>query len=225
MLKAVILPVRGFSDDGTFSIAIDRRAEIGVNLDAMGVAGQRRIGPDFQPRLVGSDAGEAERGRNIDIGREPARALTRRAVKHFLRRDEILHRNLMLDQIRRALKPARRLARDHGDGADIAFGGGTHGIEAKERAGRHQNARALRLGEIHEIPVVEKLADAERHENPAAHDHQFRERTEHFRRQTFDNNVTVLRQRLWRNDRDAIACIRQITPRLVMIARRYCGKR
>ena len=60
--------------------AFDRHGEargVGVDLDAVGVAGQRRIGPDFEPSLVRPDAGEAECRGDIDVGGKTARAFAR----------------------------------------------------------------------------------------------------------------------------------------------------
>src|SRR6266567_3689634 len=56
---------------------------VGIDLDAMGVAGPRRVGPDFEPRLVRPDAGQAERGGDIDIGGKTARAVACAAVEDF----------------------------------------------------------------------------------------------------------------------------------------------
>ncbi len=224
-LKAVIRPVRGFSSDGTFSIIIEKRAEFGVDLDAVGVATEHRIGPDFEPRLVGTDAGEAQRCGDIDVRRKAAGAVTRRAVEDFLRRRKAFDRYVVLDQIGRALKPAWRLARNHGDRVNVALGGGAYRVKPKERTGRHQDACALRLGQIHQIPVFQKLADAQRHENPAAFDRRHRHAAEHLRRQAFDDHVAAVRERLRRDDRNAGAGIRQIAPRLVVIARGHCGER
>ena len=52
------------------------------------IAGHIRIGPDFQPRAVGADAGEAQCRRHVHIGGKVARSLARRAVEHLQRRRE-----------------------------------------------------------------------------------------------------------------------------------------
>src|SRR6516225_11045684 len=116
--------------------AFDRHGEarrVGVDLDAVRVAGQRRIGPDFEPSLVRPDAGEAERRGDIDVGGKTARAFARAAVEDFRRRLEVFERNAAIDQIRRALKPARRLARHHGHRMDRALGGGARRFSWRAR--------------------------------------------------------------------------------------------
>src|SRR3984957_2596 len=193
---------------------------VGVDFDAVGVAIERRIGPDFEPRFFRADAGEAKGGRNIDVLREAAGALARRAVEHFARRVQTFERNAALDQIRRAVEAVRRLARDHGHRMDRAFGGGAYRVEPDQAAGRHQDARAGLFGPRHQIPVVQKLADAERHEQLAALDHRRGHRAEHRRRQAFDHQVAGFHQRFRGDDRNAAADLRQIAPRLVLIADR-----
>ncbi len=101
---------------------------------------------------------------------------------------------------------------------DGAFGGGAHGIEAKERAGWHQDARAGHFRPLHQIPVFQKLADRERHEDFARFDHRDRHLAKHVRRQAFDDDVARLRQSLGGDDRNAGAGLGQIAPRLVRIA-------
>ena len=144
--------------------------------------------------------------------RAPSRALPSKIFFGALRSFE---RNAALDQIGRAFEPVRRLARDHRDRTDGAFGGGAHRIEAEERAGRHQDARAGRLRPLHQIPIFQKLADRERHENLSRLDHRNRHLAKHLRRQAFDDDVARLRQRLGGDDRNAGAGLRQIAPRLV----------
>ena len=186
----------------------------------MGVAVDRRIGPDFEPRLVRPDAGEAQRRGDIDVGGEAARALARAAVEDFQRLFEIGKRNAALDQIGRALEPVRRFARDHGHRPDRPFGGGAHRIEPKERAGRNQDARACRLRPLHQIPVFQKLADRQRHEYFSGLDRRTRHFAKHLRRQAFHDDVARLRQRVCGHNRNTGAGLRQIAPRFVLIAHR-----
>ena len=103
---------------------------------------------------------------------------------------------------------------------DRALGGGAHRVEAKERPGRRKNPRAGLLGAIDQIPIVEKLPDAERHEDLAAVDHREANAAEQLRRQAFDNDVAALGQSFSGDNRNAVARSRQIAPRLVMIADR-----
>ena len=132
--------------------------------------------------------------------RAPSRAVPSNTFRGGV---EAFERNAALDQIRRAVEPARRLARDHGDRMDGAFGGGAHGIEPDQRAGRHQDARAGFLGPRHQIPVLQKLADGQRHEQLAALDGRCRHGAEQRRRQAFDHQVAGFGKRFGGDDGNA----------------------
>ena len=58
---------------------------------------------------------------------------------------------------------------------------------------------------------------------PRSKDRQ-RHTAEHRRRQAFDDEVAGFRERLGGNDRNAVADLRQIAPRLVLIAHRDSGQ-
>src|SRR6516225_3042131 len=81
-------------------------------------------------------------------------------------------------------------------------------------------ARAGFLGALDEIPIVQKLPNAERHEDLAAVDHRHTNAAEQLRRQAFDDDIASLRQGFGGNNRDAFASAGQIVPRLVAIAHR-----
>ena len=102
---------------------------------------------------------------------------------------EPVHRDAALDQQRRAGQTGRRLARDDLDRGDRALGGGAHGIEAEQRAGGHDDARAGLPRAIDEVHVVDEHADGQRHEDAAAFDGRRGDGGELRRRQALDDDV------------------------------------
>ena len=132
---------------------------------------------------------------------------------------------LVLDEIGRAFQPAGRLAGDHLDRADFAFGGGAHGVEADERAGRRQDAGAFLLGAFDQVPVVEQLRDRKRHEDAAAVDGGDGDFAEQCRRQALHHDVAVFGQRGWRAQCNHVADLRQIAARFVGVAHGDGGER
>ena len=103
---------------------------------------------------------------------------------------------------------------------DRALGGGAHRVEAEKRPGRGENARAGLFGALDQIPIVQKLPDAERHEDFAAVDNGETNVAEQWRRQAFDNNIASFRQRFGGDNRDAFTGSGQVAPHLVAIAHR-----
>ena len=106
--SAVMRPVFGFSE-GIFSIDIENRAEFGIDLDAMHVAPQCGIGPDLEPGPVGTDAGERQRDRDIQVGRKALGGLPRRAVENLQRLLDAFDVDVVLDQKRRTGETLNRL--------------------------------------------------------------------------------------------------------------------
>jgi hypothetical protein len=109
---------------------LDRRAErgtVGIDPDAVGVAGDGRVGPDFDLGPVDADAGE--RNRDVDIGWKSARRGAGVAAKQAHRSFEIREVDALLDQQRRAEKARDGLVRDQGDRVDAALVRRADGIE------------------------------------------------------------------------------------------------
>ena len=96
-------PVRGFAD-GMPSMVMEKRATSESTSMRWVLRVMAGVGPDLQSRAVGADAGEAECRRHVDVGGEAARALARRAVEDFQRLGQVLNRNLVRDEIRRAFE-------------------------------------------------------------------------------------------------------------------------
>ena len=107
---------------------------------------------------------------------------------------------------------------------DGAFGGGAHGVEADERAGRRQNARAFLPGAFDQVPVVQKLRDRQRHEDAAFVDCADGDVTEQCGRQALHHHVAIVGERDRRLDRDG-AKLRQGTARFGFVTHGNGGKR
>jgi hypothetical protein len=107
---------------------------------------------------------------------------------------------------------------------DDAFGGGAHGVEPEQRAGRHQDARAFLLGPRDEVAVLQELRDRQRHKYPALVDRRHRHFAEQRRRQAFHDDVAVVGERGHRAERDQVAELRQRLARLVGVAHSDCGE-
>src|ERR1044071_1704137 len=115
-----------------------------------------RIGPDLDRGAVRPDAGERQRRRDIDVGRETACRFASAAGEDAALRPDPAHGYAVLHQIRRAFEPGRRLPGDHVDARDLADGDGLHSIEAKQRAGWHQDAAAALPRHIDKVEIFEK---------------------------------------------------------------------
>jgi hypothetical protein len=75
---------------------------------------------------------------------------------------------------------------------DLALGRGAHRIEAEQRAGRHDDPGTGLCREIDQIGLLQELADAHRHEDPAGPDRRLGDLTEHCRRGAFDHHVGAI---------------------------------
>ncbi len=77
----------------------------------------------------------------------------------------------------------------------LAFGGGAHRIEAEQRAGRHDDARARLARPVDQVHVVDEHADRQRHEDAPALDGGLGHGGELRGGQAFDDDVGRLGQR------------------------------
>ena len=181
-------PVRGFSD-GTFSICIEKVAEIGDDLDAVHVALERGIGPDLQRRLVRPDAGERQCDRDVEVGGKADRRLARRAIEDAQGLRDVLDADIVLGKIGRAGKTAHRLPRHHAHGLDFSFRRGGDGIEAEQGAGRHHDLAAMFAGEIDQMLVDEDGAGAEHQHGFAGSQERLGDGGQQARRRAFDHEI------------------------------------
>ena len=112
-LSAVMRPVRGFSSEGMFSIVMVRSEESDLTMMVCVLRVTRRVGPHLDLRAVGADAGERQRHRHVDVGRESRRWPRARCPRTprsgaFSPSTEMPRSH----QQRRAGEARRRLARD-----------------------------------------------------------------------------------------------------------------
>ena len=96
-----------------------------------------------------------------------------------------------------------------------AFGGGAHGVEAEQCAGRHDDAGSVLLGAFDQVAVVEELSNRERHEDAALVDSGDGDIAEQSRRQAFDDDVAVVGKRRRGTQGNEIADLRQFAARFV----------
>ena len=159
-------------------------------------AGDRRIRPDLDLGTIRPDAGERQRRHDVDVSGESLGGFARAAGKHPLGGVEPDNRNIVCHQIGRTREPARRFAGDHAHRLDLAFGGGGHRIEAKQRAGRNDDLAAARSREFDQVRPRQERAGAQHHDPLARCKHGPADRFEHARRRALDRKVAMLRQRV-----------------------------
>src|SRR6266852_5817459 len=95
---------------------LDRKRKPGrirIDLDGMAVSGHCGIGPYLDCGAVGTDAGEGQRRRHIDVFRKPGSGLASGPGKYAFGNVEPFNRDAVLDEVGRAGKAARRLAGGH----------------------------------------------------------------------------------------------------------------
>ena len=221
--SAVIFPVLGFSD-GMFSIPIENRAESELHLDAMGVAGHRRIGPDLHPGAVGTDPRKRQRDGDVEIGGKPPGRLARGAVEYLERLLDILDVDVVFDEIGRSGQSADGLAGDHLYGMNGTDGRRRHGVETDQRAGRHHDLAAMFPRQLDQVLVLQQRADAEHDSGVAARYHRRNDRTHELARRAFDHDVGGIGQRLDRQGCRHLAKLVEPGPVLVDIRRRHGRK-
>ena len=216
-------PVRGFSD-GTFSIVMEKRAvsaSTSMRWVLRSSAGSAQISSRVWSGPMPARLSAAATLTLAGKPRAPSRAVPSNTL---LRALEVFERDAALDEIGRAVEPVRRLARDHGDRTDGAFGGGAHRIETDQCAGRHQNARAGLFGPLDQIPVFQKLADQSGMKILPRSITEIATARNSAGGRHSTTMSQVSRQRFGGHDRNAAADSRQIAPRLVLVAHRDGGE-
>ncbi|MFO7577957.1 MAG: hypothetical protein R6W66_09550, partial [Pelovirga sp.] len=155
----------------TYVLDPEREAgAIGLDLDRVGVAVDRGVGPDLERGAVGADAGETEGGGDIDVGGKALGPFPGGALENAAGLREALEVDGVLDEVGGAGEAARGLAGDHADAVDPALGRGSHGVEAEQRAGGDEDTRSgLGCSEL-EVGVDEELAHGQGDEDAALFD-------------------------------------------------------
>src|ERR1700688_3399887 len=197
---------------------------IGFHLDAMNVARYRRIGPDLEPGPVGADAGQRQRHRDIQIGRESLGRLARGALEDPQRFGDPLDIDVVLDDIGRAGEPWNRLSRHHADRMDGADRRRGHGIQPNQGARRHHDLTAMLFGKCDQVLMVEQSAGAENDSRLSRCHERFDDRPDEFARRTFDDDIGDVAKRADRQDRGLYCQARKPAAVLVRILRRHRGQ-
>src|SRR5665213_3479640 len=119
-----------------------------------------------------------------------ARRLARAAGEYQLRRGESGDADLLLDEVRRAVETAGRLAGDHPHRSDAAAQcRRLHRVERQERSGRHQDAAAVPPRQLDEVEIVEQRPAAQRDEGATVGERRFGDVAQMRRRRAFDDDV------------------------------------
>lgn len=191
----------------------------------MRVAVEVRIGPDFESCLIGTEAGERHRGRDVDVGRESLRALARRTLEDLRRLAEGFEIDALFHDVRRTEEPPHRLARDHAHRVDLAFGGGVHGVEADQRAGRHGDLTTVLFRDVDEVPIGQKRTGTEHDGRLAARNERLDDPAKDRGGRAFDDNVRFRFECRNRHHLRLALEIVDFRARLVRIADRDGGER
>ena len=169
-LRAVILPVPGFSSDGTFSIFMVRRAEsasTAISWVLRSSPGSAQISSLVRSGPMPARPSAAA---TLTLAGKPAAPSLARALEHKERFGEAVDGDAVLLQKGRALERARRLAGDHPDFGDLALGRGTHRVEPEQRAGGEHDAGAGLLGPADQVAVHQQGRAAHRDQDSAGLD-------------------------------------------------------
>ena len=190
----MIFPVPGFSLDGTFSIFMVRRAlsaSTAISWVLRSSAGSAQISSLVRS---GPTAGEAERGGDVDVGREAGRTLARGSLEHPERRVEAFDGDAVLLQIGRAGERARRLAGDHPHFGDLALGRRPDRVEPEQRAGGEHDAGAGLACAADQVVMYQERGAAHRDQGPAGLDRAGGDFGEGGLGHALDDDVRELRQ-------------------------------